>query len=164
MIYSVLQKLLQLELFRNGVRYVIGGAWNTVFGIGCYTVLIIIFGQEHYLLLGLFSNILAITNAFLCYKYFVFKSKGPFWQEYFRCYLVYGSNMLIGMAEMYVCVSLLGFDAICSNLAVTVINFVVSYFGHKYFSFRNGKKKIIADSGREAEQRLKTDSQEKSAN
>ena len=73
---KILNKLLELEIFRQGIRYVIVGGWNTVFGVGCYTLLLIIFGQKHYLLLGIFSNIIAVTNAFLCYKYFVFKTKG----------------------------------------------------------------------------------------
>ena len=134
---KILNKLLELEIFRQGIRYVIVGGWNTVFGVGCYTLLLIIFGQKHYLLLGIFSNIIAVTNAFLCYKYFVFKTKGNFFREYFRCYLVYGAGMLSGMAEMYLCVSILGFDAIYSNLAITGINFIISYIGHKYFSFHS---------------------------
>ena len=125
------------RLFRHGVRYTLVGIWNTIFGIGCYTLLVMLFGQKHYLWLGVISNILAITNAFLCYKFFVFKTKGYFWSEYFKCYVVYGGGMLTGMFLMYISVSLLGFDAIFANLAVTFIVFCFSYLGHRFFSFHH---------------------------
>ncbi len=127
------------EILRRGIRYTIVGAWNTVFGLGCYTVLLLVFPRVHYLLLGVVSNVLAITNAYLCYKFFVFKTKGHYLREYFRCYVVYGGGMLAGMCGMFVCVSLLGFNAIWSNIFMTGTIFVFSYCGHRFFSFRRGR-------------------------
>ena len=70
-------------LLKHGVNYLLTGIWNTVFGIGLYTALLIIYGSKHYLLLGIISHTIAVTNAFLCYKYFVFKTSGNFFKEYF---------------------------------------------------------------------------------
>lgn len=128
------------EILRRGIRYVIVGAWNTLFGVGCYTALLLIFPQVHYLVLGIFSNILAITNAFLCYKFFVFKTKGYLLTEYFRCYIVYGGGMLAGMCGMFVCVSLFGFSPVWANLVVTAVVIIGSYCGHRFFSFNHKKK------------------------
>ena len=51
-------------------RYLLTGAWNTLFGIGIYTLLYGLLGDRvHYLILGIPANILSITNAFLCYKF-----------------------------------------------------------------------------------------------
>ena len=129
--------LIEKEILKHGIRYAIVGVWNTIFGLGCYTALLLLFPKVHYLLLGVVSNILAITNAFLCYKFLVFKTKGHFLTEYLRCYVVYGGGMLAGMCGMFVCVTILGFNAIWSNIFMTSVIFVFSYCGHRFFSFRH---------------------------
>ena len=72
---------------------------------------------------------------FLCYKFFGFKTIGDFWKEYFKCRFVYGSGMLPGSAEMFICVSLLGVNAIYSNIVITCINISIDFIGQRYFSF-----------------------------
>ena len=37
---------------------------------------------------------LGITVAFLCYKHFVFRTKGNYLKEWLRCFAVYGSEQL----------------------------------------------------------------------
>ena len=128
------------EEFRRIALYLVVGGWNTVFGIAVYTALVLLFGERHYLLLGIPANVLAITNAFLCYKYIVFRSKGPFWQEYLKCYIVYGGMALVGMAEMYLLVDCCRIPPIYANIAATFLNIAISYFGHKYFSFGKSKQ------------------------
>ena len=128
-----LVSLIKSEVLKHGIRYTVVGVWNTIWGLGCYTALLLLFPKVHYLLLGVVSNILAVTNAFLCYKFFVFKTKGHFLTEYLRCYVVYGGGMLTGMCGMFICVSILGFDAIWSNIFMTSVIFVFSYCGHRFF-------------------------------
>ena len=126
-----------------GLRYIVVGVWNTAFGMVFYTSLLLICGQKYYLILGIISHAIAVTNAFLCYKYFVFKSNGNFLKEYFKCHLVYAGSMLLGTIEMYTAVSLLNINAIIANAAITLINIVVSFTGHKYFSFSSELSKRI---------------------
>jgi len=122
-------------------RYLLTGAWNTLFGIGIYTLLYALLGDRvHYLVLGIPANILAITNAFLCYKFFVFKTKGNILREYLKCYAVYGAGSLTGMILLALLVQCLGMHPVAANILGTVIVIVFSYFGHKYFSFRSGRK------------------------
>ncbi len=150
------QQLLNLyhtnrEEFWRILRYLMVGGWNTLFGIAVYTALFGIFsnwlgleimvGEKDYLYLVLAvpSNILAITNAYICYKIFVFRTRGNIIREYFRCYLVYGTSMLLGMGGLYVLVTWLKFNPVIANILLTGITVVISYFGHKFFSFRKGK-------------------------
>lgn len=122
------------------LRYLMAGAWNTFFGIGVYTLLYVLLGHRiHYLLLGIPANILAITNAFICYKFFVFKTKGNIIPEYLKCYAVYGLGSLTGMLLLALLVQGLGLHPVAANILATVIIIVFSYFGHKYFSFKNGR-------------------------
>ena len=56
-------------------RYLVVGAWNTFFGIAVYAALYqALHSRVNYLVLMIPANILAITNAYLCYKFFVFKT------------------------------------------------------------------------------------------
>lgn len=124
------------ELFRM-IRYLAVGGWNTVFGTGLYTLLCLLFKNRYYLLLSVICNILAITNAFLCYRYIVFRSRGSFWREYFRCYIVYGAGALAGMALLALLVETFGVPPVIANLVSTILVIAGSYLGHKFFSFRS---------------------------
>ena len=130
---------IRADLRRYGLRYLLIGVWNTCFGVGVYTLLLIYFGQKHYLLLGIISNVLAVTNAFLGHKHFVFRTRGNWLSEYLRCYVVYAGSILFGMAGMVLCVEICRWDAVWSNFGVTAVNFILSFFGHRYFSFRPGR-------------------------
>ncbi len=117
-------------------KYIFVGIFNTIFGIGLYTVVILIFGEAHYLLWGFICNIIAITQAFLFYKFFVFKTKGNYLAEYLRTYITNGTSMLTGLIMMYVLVSLLKISAIYANIIVTGITIIINFFMHKGFTFK----------------------------
>lgn len=135
-----------LALYRNNrpeffrvIRYLLAGGWNTLFGIGVYALLFRLFGEAvNYLMLLIPANIIAITGAFLTYKYIVFRTRGDGWGEYFRCYAVYGGAMLAGAAGMFVLVDLAGLPPVAANIVTTFVTVVCSYFGHRFFSFGKG--------------------------
>lgn len=127
-------------------RYVLVGAFNTGFGYGLFVAFNYLFrglgvyGSE---IASLLSNIIAITAAFLGYKWFVFRTRGGYLREWLRCISVYGSSMLFTLAVLPPLTLLLrhwfGRTQMASNVAaaiLTVATVVASYFGHKHFSFR----------------------------
>ncbi len=122
------------------LAYLATGGWNTLFGLGLYTFVYWLWGNlVHYMVLAVLVNIAAITNAFLCYKLFVFRTKGNWLKEYLKCYIVYGGGTLAGMGLLYILVSLFKLTPVFANFLSTAVVVVASYFGHKYFSF--GRKK-----------------------
>ena len=122
------------------LAYLATGGWNTLFGLGLYTFVYWLWGNlVHYMVLAVLVNIAAITNAFLCYKLFVFRTKGNWLKEYLKCYIVYGGGTLVGMGLLYILVSLFKLNPVFANFLSTAVVVVASYFGHKYFSF--GRKK-----------------------
>lgn len=137
-----------LELYRRNrpeffriVRYLIVGGWNTLFGVGLYTLVYELWGtRTNYLGWAVAVNILAITNAYLCYKFFVFRTKGNYLREYLKCYTVYGAGMLLGMGGLFLLVSGAGMNPAWANFLLTGVTVVLSYFGHKYFSFRRRRE------------------------
>ena len=122
------------------LAYLATGGWNTLFGLGLYALVYRLWGGKvHYMLLTIPVNIAAITNAFLCYKLFVFRTKGNWIKEYFKCYLVYGTGTLAGMGLLWLFVSLFKMNPVIANFLSTAVVVTASYFGHKYFSFVRGK-------------------------
>lgn len=121
---------------RPFARYLIVGGWNTVFGMVVYAGLYSWLGQRtHYLVLLIPSNILAITNAYFCYKLLVFKTHGNILREYFRCYIVYGSMMLVGSSLMFALVEWLRVPPIVANCACIILTTIFSYLSHRNYSF-----------------------------
>jgi putative flippase GtrA len=117
------------------IRFLVVGGWNTVFGYCVFTVLYLFF-PVHYMLDMIISNIISITNSYICYKFFVFKTKGNYLLEYLRFYLVYGTAFLLNIVLLPLFVKYFKIHVLVSQAMVLIFVVIISYFGHKYFSFR----------------------------
>lgn len=127
-------------------RYIAVGGFNTVFGYGLFALLN--WSLEGaipyaYLLAAFLSNLIAITVAFLGYKWFVFRTRGHYLREWLRCTGVYGSTMLFSLGGMAVTVPLLRrwltHPERASYLAAAILTLCtvcISFVGHKTISFR----------------------------
>ncbi len=128
------------------VRYVLVGGFNTVFGYGLFALLNWSFtelGSYSYMYAAVLANFIAISIAFLGYKWFVFRTRGNYLREWIRCFGVYGSSALIGLAGLPILVPILrrtlGKPELASYIAaalMTVVTVVFSFVGHKNISFR----------------------------
>jgi len=127
-------------------RYIMVGIWNTIFGYGTYagfTALLTPHMSHAYIAASLVANFLAITMAFLAYKWLVFKTKGNYLSEWARCVAVYGGSSVIGTLLLPLLVfalrHLTRLDSSApyvAGAAIMVLNLVISFLGHKNFSFR----------------------------
>jgi glycosyltransferase involved in cell wall biosynthesis len=127
-------------------RYLIVGVWNTFFGYSLYALFVALLTprlQFAYIYASAFSNLIAITVAYFGYKFFVFKTKGNYLVEWFRCILVYGSGMLPGLVLLPLLVGGLHYffhlDRSAPYVAGAILlatGTIYSFFGHKHFSFR----------------------------
>lgn len=128
------------------VRFLVTGVWNTVFGVLVYIVLYEGLKQwVNYLVLTVPANILAITNAYICYKLFVFKTRGNILREYLRFYVVYGCAMLLGFVLMFCLVDGLGFNPVAAQFLCVPVSIVFSYCSHRNYSFSKPKDKTDND-------------------
>ncbi len=123
---------------REKINYLLVGGWNTIFGYFTFVLLYFLFSQRiHYLFLLVISNILSITNAYIGYKIFVFKTKGNYVREYLRFYLVYGGVMLLNFIALPIIVELSPLAPPIAQGGFICVTVVFSYFGHKHFSFNH---------------------------
>ncbi len=127
-------------------RYLLVGAWNTLFGYGTYalfTALLAPVIPHSYMVALVLSSLLNITVSFLGYKWFVFKTKGNYLREWMRCVAVYSSGIALGVCLLPVIVYILRhgtrFQAEAPYLAgalLTGFGVLYNFLGHKNFSFR----------------------------
>jgi len=118
------------------IRFLIAGAWNTAFGYGVFILLFYMPWKLHYIVVLILSNIITITNAYFCYKIFIFKTRGNYAREYLRFYGVYGITFGINLLLLPVFVEILKIHPVISQGMVLSVTIFASYFGHKHFSFR----------------------------
>ncbi len=91
--------------------------------------------------LGYHFNLVAsylcnVLTAFLLYRHLVFRVRGHFWLDLWRFTLVNFTMFALNMVVMTLAVSVLGFPIIPSQLVITPILAIGSYFGYRDFSFR----------------------------
>jgi putative flippase GtrA len=128
------------------VRYLLVGAWNTLFGYGTYALLTALLAPvvpHSYVVALVLSSLLNITVSFLGYKWFVFKTKGNYLREWARCVAVYSSGIALGACLLPIVVYILRhgtrFQAAAPYLAgalLTAFGVLYNFLGHKNFSFR----------------------------
>jgi putative flippase GtrA len=128
------------------IRYLLVGGFNTVFGFTVFALLNRLFrglGSFSYMYAWAVANFIAITAAFLAYKWFVFRTQGNYLREWIRCFSVYGSGMIFGLVALPILVTALKHTMrrpeLASYLAVamlTTVTVILSFFGHKTISFR----------------------------
>ena len=125
-----------IDRHRSKILYLIVGGWNTVFGFGAFALLYHLCSDWiHTTVILTFSYILSITNAYICYKIFVFKTKGGVIREYFRFYVVYGGAFMINLVLLPVLMNVLILSAYMSQALITIMTIVGSYIMHKRFTF-----------------------------
>ena len=118
-------------------RYILVGCWNTLFG---YFSALIIYNYYHnllhILLIGVLINILNISMSFFTYKYFVFKTKKNWFQEYLKSYIVYGGVALVSLCMLWLTVDYLKIPFWIAQVLVMLLAVSMSYIGHNRFTFK----------------------------
>jgi putative flippase GtrA len=134
------------------VRYLLVGAWNTLFGYGCFFViawLFLKFMPLHPSLAASLASLVAafanITVSFIGYKFFVFKTKNNFLREFARSFLVYLPTLVVNAIAIAPLTAILRRVSphyatqapyVAGALLICFTVFI-SFFGHKHISFRN---------------------------
>jgi putative flippase GtrA len=122
------------------LRYLVVGGWNTAFGCALYAALYALLATRvHYLALAVASHLLSVLNAWLCYRNFVFKSKGEPLAEYLRFNLSMLAVLLFQVGTLWVLVHFMGLHPVASQIAILVMTVILSYAIHSHFSFQKNR-------------------------
>jgi putative flippase GtrA len=136
---------LLLRLIRDQrVAFLIVGVVNTVVGFAFFVGFDLTLG--HYLdahwgevagSLGTLAcaHVAGVLSAFVLYRRFVFRVKGHVWRDLARFESVYLVALGINSIALPALVGL-GANRIFAQAGITLVLTVLSYFGHRNFSFR----------------------------
>ena len=131
------------------IRFLMVGCFNTVFSIALAYVFILpvefFFPNLHRAVVTTIANYaalpIAITVAFLAYKWFVFRTHGNYFKEWLKVFAVYGVSLPFPAIVIPIATSLfvrLHFSPRLTSLLALIANSVAiacySFFAHKKFS------------------------------
>ncbi len=130
------------------IRFLLVGAWNTLFGYGIFWLLDDLFSERAssrraaYMSAMILSNIIAVLNSFICHKAFTFRSKvrgGAMFLELVRFSATYVLTFILSLFLLPLFVEVGGFSPKGGGAMVLLSCTVVSYLGHSRFSFRKAQ-------------------------
>jgi putative flippase GtrA len=125
---------------REQILYLLVGAWNTVFGYCVWALMQYLLGDYlNYLVIVVLSWPIAVMNAYLGYRYVVFRSRGPILRELPRFSLVYLLTLLVNLALLPIALRVLPFNIYVIQALFTGVVIVCSYLAHRYYSFGGGR-------------------------
>jgi putative flippase GtrA len=124
------------ERRREQILYLVVGAWNTLFGYAVWALMeYLLHDQLHYLIILVLSWPFCVANAYICYRVFVFRSRDSVWRELPRFSLVYLVMLAAGLLALPILLRTLPFNIYVIQAGYTAVVVVLSYLGHKFFSF-----------------------------
>jgi putative flippase GtrA len=125
-----------LRLRSEHVRYLAVGGWNTAFAYAVFAGLHLAFLSLNYMVVLLVTHAIGTMNAFLTYRYLVFRVSGTFFTDLARFALVYVGAITFNLVALPVLVEGAGLDVLLVQGLIVSVTVVSSYLGHKHFSFR----------------------------
>lgn len=81
------------------------------------------------------AHVLSVLCAFVLYRRFVFRVRGHVWRDLARFEAVYLVSIAINAVVLPIMVEL-GVHRIAAQATILVVTTLISYFGHRHFSFR----------------------------
>lgn len=119
------------------LRFLIVGGWNFLFGYGSFAGLYWLFsGSWPDWVISVVATVLGITMSYVTHRYITYRSRGCWWREYLRFYVVYGAQSLLNIGLIVLFVTHLKFNAYVVQLIITLLLTFASYWAHKLYSFR----------------------------
>lgn len=135
---------------REGARFLVAGAANTLFGIAdtFFWTWLLVRGfpgrpATMTMLATLVSTVLNITVSFLSYKLFVFRSSGNYLREYGRSLLIYLPSLALSILAVGPLALVFArwlprpqLAPYAAQACIVAVAILPQFLGHKHFTFR----------------------------
>ena len=119
------------------IAFLLVGATNTAVGTGWFIVFQWLFGASlGYFVVLICAHVAAVLCAFVLYRRFVFRVRGHVLRDLGRFELVNLSALGVNAALLPLFVEVFKLPVILSQLIITAGTMLISFFGHRGFSFR----------------------------
>lgn len=130
---------LSQKLGSKPIKFILVGLWNTALGYLAFIVLERLFhrnGSPHYIWALVLSQTVIIANAYLCYKFLVFKTSGMSLGEPSRFLVMYGLNFAANLFLLPIFVNVVKMSPVAGQGVTVLILGTANYIGHNFFTFR----------------------------
>ncbi len=117
------------------IRYFLFGLAGAVLDFSAFALFYQVFAFGE-VVANLIGSFLGFNNNFFLNAFFNFKTKGNLLARYFSYFIVCAVGMVISSSSLYVCVSVMGFNAFLSKFVIMGSIFVIQYFFNKKITFR----------------------------
>jgi putative flippase GtrA len=125
------------------VAFLIVGGMNTAIGTAWFVLFLALFGHVvGYLGVLLCAHIAAVLCAFVLYRKFVFRVTGHVVRDLARFEVVNLSAVGFNFAMLPLLVEVLHWPVLFSQLVIVVATALISWFGHRGFSFRRNPAEL----------------------
>jgi putative flippase GtrA len=125
---------------RQETRFLVIGGVNTVLGYGTFALLQSLFGEViGYLGSLLISHVLVSLLAFRLYRRLVFRVEGNTLVDFLRFQTVYLLPLGMNAVLLPLLVGVLHWNVYLSQALIVAVSTTISFFGHKYLSFRRAR-------------------------
>lgn len=115
-------------------KFILVGLINTAVGYGAFFILSYFL---YYLVALVVSHFIGVINSYIWNKYWTFKMRRQSAKEFIKFNLVYLLVLLANIAVLYIMVNDLMINPRIGQIVVLPIITIISYFGHKYWSFNH---------------------------
>lgn len=138
LVKNIRQSVIIKKLQKNTpIRYFSIGIINTTFGYLIGLVLYFKLIQSLRLpIILIIANIISISFSFITYKKFVFKTKGNWVVEYFRCYLVYGLSTIVSIFLTVAMVNIFSIQFWIAQAISIFASIAVTFVLHKNYTYK----------------------------
>jgi putative flippase GtrA len=148
----------RLASHEEKLRFLFVGGWNVLFAMGALWVMerLIPYGPGSALALGIgvlgakqvvlaAAWVLGVTQNLFTFKLLVFRTKGDWLREYLRMYVTYSGTFVVESVMVQVISATLGWSLFWAKVPTLTVVTVLSYIGHKYFTFRTVEEAVADD-------------------
>lgn len=118
-------------------RFLVIGAFNTIFGYLVFLALYRALGADiHYLIISAAAHALSVIVAFAGQRTLVFRSAKPWPGEFIRYNISLLFSFLSGLLSLYVLVEFADLKPTVGQAITVVFTVMISYLAHRYYSFK----------------------------
>jgi putative flippase GtrA len=119
------------------LRFLVVGGWNVVFSYGMLWVLDgLLHARLHYTLILTINWVIGVTHNLFTFKLLVFRTKGNWLTEYLRSFVVYAGTFVVNLAIVAVIMEIWRPRLVIAQLPAIAVVTIISYLGHKNFTYR----------------------------
>ncbi|MEK3880306.1 GtrA family protein [Paenibacillus sp. FSL M7-0420] len=122
----------------SSVKFVIVGILNTIVGLSVYTLYLKLI-QDNYLQALILSHVIGVVHSYLWNNRWTFQQKRYNAKSGMKFVFVYIVTFFVNLFLLALLVDTIGMNKLIAQAIALFLTTVVSFFGHKYWSFRSSK-------------------------